>query len=110
MKATKILLLVVLFIGQVTFASNTKPTREDSQKITKRVSSLLENPSFDIEDEIKVSVKLIVNSKNEVVVLDILTDNVDAEEFIKSRLNYSSIEGTLIGEQFIIPVRLIPGV
>lgn len=103
------LLIVVLFIGQITFANNTNPTKEDNLVITERVSSLLEDPSFEFDNEIKASVILIVNSKNQVVVLDVLTKNAEVETYIKSRLNYSSIEGTTIGEQFTIPVRLVPG-
>ena len=109
MKAAKFLLLVALFIGQITFANSTKPKKEDTQAVSERVSSLLEDPSFDFENEIKASVLLIVNSKKQAVVIDVHTENKDVEAFIKSRLNYSSIEGALIGEQFTIPVRLIPG-
>lgn len=106
MKAIKFLFLAAVLIAQTSFANNNKPA-SSPKVVVQHVSSLLENPDFEVEQEIIAQVKLIVNSERQVVVLNVTSTNSNVESFIKSRLNYVKVNGALAGEQFTIPVRLI---
>jgi len=107
MKTIKFLILAVVLMVQTTsFANNSKPLKSPDA-VLEHVSSLLKNPKFNIEGEILATVKLIVNNKREVVVLNITSTDDNAMRFIKSRLNYAEVNGAVPGEQFTIPVRLV---
>jgi len=109
MKTIQFLFLAAVLMAQTSFANNNKPVNSP-EVVVQHVSTLLENPDFEIEDEILAKVKLIVNNEGQVVVLDILSTDANVKSFIKSRLNYEKINGALAGEQFTIPVRLIAAI
>nr|WP_294935470.1 hypothetical protein [uncultured Flavobacterium sp.] len=86
---------VVVLVMNTTFVSANNPVAtEDLPKAVKKVVKLLETTKFDVEleKEVVVKVQLKINSDNEIVVLNVGTDNGQIKKFISDKLNYKKID------------------
>ena len=110
MKKVILVAAVALFTMSTAFATGKKPTTEKKEKsVSEQVAQLLEEPAFKVTEDITATVTLMVNKDNEVVVIDVETQEEFVSNFIKSRLNYEILETQRIGSQFTVPVRIVPG-
>lgn len=109
MKKFNVLLVVALLAVNTAFATGTEPTSDKKEKtVTQQVATLLEKPEFEVTQELTAQVTLVVNEENEVVVISVDTNQEYLADFIKSRLNYETLDTTTIGTQFKLPVRIVP--
>lgn len=111
MKSIKLFALVIA-IGLSSFASaTTTPTKgkKSAPTIESTVASLLEKPNFNVEYDFTAKVQLMVNSKNELVVLNVESENGKVERFVKNRLNYKKLPFVVTERNtpFNLPLRLV---
>ncbi len=114
MKKMKTLLIVLaISLTGVMYAGNDpikeKPfTKVESSMLAKEISSLLEEPSFEIEKEIQTKITFISNKENEIIVLKVDTGNELFDDFIKSRLNYSELSTKLKNNRiYELPIKVV---
>lgn len=112
MKSIKILLVAVFIVFSNTISANEKTPGDDKVKvsvISKQIQRLLENPSFPVEQNFMVKIKLTVNNENEIVVLSVDTkgDKETIGAFVKSRLNYKKLANKMEKKVYIVPVKMI---
>ncbi|MBT8259841.1 MAG: hypothetical protein KJN82_00885 [Bacteroidia bacterium] len=99
-----------LLIAALVFSSvlSAAPVKKDkSTTLTEEIGTLLQNPNFEINEDITASVNIILNEEHEIVVLSVEAPNSKIEGFIKNRLNYKQVETFTQneGELINVPVR-----
>ena len=108
MKTIKsVVLALVLLVGTTLSAATILPPVEkiNKEEAIAEIAQLLKNPTFELEEDTRASVILIVNSKNELVVLSVNTENSQVESYVKNRLNYKKLENPLEkGKEYKLPV------
>tara|TARA_R110002126_G_C10490123_1_gene503589 strand:- start:87 stop:434 length:348 start_codon:yes stop_codon:yes gene_type:complete len=104
-------LIVAFLIGFSSFvsASNDKPAdkKEAMTTITKDVQKLLKNSELALEATELATVKIMINSKNEIVVLSVDTINAQVDIFVKERLNYKKISTEILSDVFTLPIKIM---
>jgi len=111
MKNLKMYLVAILIaLGTTVSANNTTPENSDEPKVgvTTQIAELLKNPEMVIKKDIEATVTFTVNDKKELVVINVESTNENVDAFIKSRLNYKKLSTTKTGEQWVVPVRIVP--
>ncbi len=106
MKTSKLLVLsLFLFLGtSALFANDTGKT--PNEKISVEITDLLKNSDISIDEETKALVSFVVNENNEIVVLNVSSNNYLVKQYIKTRLNYKKlITKAKAGEKYYVPVR-----
>lgn len=108
MKTIKNLVLVLAITFSSVLSASTNPTNEEPSVLSTEIAALLDSPNFRIADEILAKVTFVLNQKNEIVVLNVDTDNSQLEGYIKSRLNYNKLPAQMAdkGVTYVVPVRL----
>ncbi|WP_299624120.1 hypothetical protein [uncultured Tenacibaculum sp.] len=111
MKSIKSLLIALtLVFTSFAYATNSKPTdKRVKSEVSQEIQKLLKNPSFLVEKDIKVTVRLTVNKKNEIVVLSVNSNanTYEVEGFIKSRLNYKKLSKKIDAKIYTLPVKMV---
>ncbi|KGO80005.1 hypothetical protein Q762_12990 [Flavobacterium cauense R2A-7] len=94
MKNLIALFVVVLSMDTTFVSANNSNAKEDLPKAVKKVVKLLETTKFDeeLEKELVVKVQLKINAADEIVVLNVGTDNDAIKKFITGKLNYKKID------------------
>ncbi|WP_224484580.1 hypothetical protein [Robertkochia aurantiaca] len=107
MKISKMLLVLVLLISGLTNELTASEPNPVDPQITDLISRLLEKPAFTFaEGDIQARVQIVINDKQEIVVLNIETNDLRAEQYIKNRLNYQKIGKDIApGKSYVLPVR-----
>ncbi len=112
MKKVKLLFVALaLFALQATtaFASPVKPNKQLRAEIVQIIGT--ECPYQLDQKECTAEVLFTINSKGELIVLTVNSENENAESFIKNKLNYKKV--TYIpkkeGELFLLPMRIVQG-
>lgn len=107
MKKIKVLCVAAALAFSGVALAGTEPNQE--QKLNKEIGQLLDNPTFNVEDELTAYVTFTLNDKDEIVVLTVDSDSSLVESFIKNRLNYKKVATKLnTGTKFYkVPVRLV---
>ncbi len=91
----KLTVLVLVFLGSIqVFASDNIPTSLE-QQLRNEVATLLENPQILVEKELSADIEFTLNTKGEIVVLLIESNEELVESYVKSRLNYKKIDSNL---------------
>ncbi len=87
------ILAAFLLITTASMQAGIDPTTEKpSQNLRNQVATLLEAPPLTVEqDMIESTIYFTVNSKGEIVVLDVATDSEQIANFVKGRLNYAKV-------------------
>ena len=113
MKTIKSIVLVFAIAFSSVLSASTNPVTEaptssDEKVITQEVSKLLQDPSFDVDHDMKAQVTITINKDNEIVVLSVDTKDESIESYIKARLNYNQLPSALTAnaKTFIVPVTL----
>lgn len=104
-------LMVAFLIGFSSLVSANNETPADKKEvmttITKDVQKLLSNPEFSLKETEKVTVKIMINSENEIVVLYVDTKNESVDAFVKNRLNYKKVSTATTSEIYTLPIKLL---
>lgn len=99
---------VLLLVGTSVSAYNGGGIKVNPNAISEEISELLENPSFEVLDEISITATLTVNGEGELVVLSVASEDEQVERYVKSRLNYQKLENNLTeGATYKVPIRLV---
>lgn len=111
MKKLFLSVIVTLFMGAA-FANPKYPNpTEKFNETHKELSKLLNSfPALEMEEEeLLVRVKITLNDKHEIVVLNTSTTNNDLNYYIKNTLNYQKMDsGELaVGKSFVFVVRFM---
>lgn len=109
MKSIKsIALALALLTGTLVSAATEPVVKKETKPCSEQIADLLESPQFEVETEISAYVTFMLNDNNEIVVLDVETENEQVERFVKARLNYQEIQTNLeTGKQYNVPVRIV---
>ena len=87
-----IALTVAVFVSVSMFANNNNPNETVQQKLRKEIIALLESPQFEVENsDIIANIEFTLNTKNEIVVLNVESDEDMIAYYVKSRLNYQKV-------------------
>ena len=98
--------VVLLSVGNVFAADN--PRKAGPEKtLSVQIAELLNDNPFVINKDITAIVRFTLNSKKEIVVLYVDTDDKILEDFVKSRLNYEKVDLSTAneGRYYTVPVR-----
>ncbi|WP_025742403.1 hypothetical protein [Aquimarina pacifica] len=83
--------LVIIVSSQV-FANNTIDANP-KQQLRQEITTLLEAPKMDIEqNEVKANVEFTLNANGEIVVLTVNSEKMGVDDYVKGRLNYKKIK------------------
>lgn len=79
-------------------------------QLSARIGELLSNPDIDVDGNSKNSVRLIVNSSNQLVVLGVDAESSETKDFIQKRLNYQQLDFEFTNKMkvYSIPVIIVP--
>ncbi|WOC40194.1 hypothetical protein [Polaribacter sp. HL-MS24] len=111
MKNLKIIIAVVsialltTFSLQATEKNNSKSNNELRAKIVAVIGTKM---PIHIKKESTATISFIMNTKNELVILNIDSDNEEVSSYIKNKLNYKKmdVEGTLRGETYSLTFKV----
>jgi len=109
-KFTYLIIAFVLFAMNASAANTTGPVKPTSQLRSEIVDIIGPNCPYEHnKDECTAEVLFTINTKGELIVLSVISPNVKAEEFLKSKLNYKKVSHTpkREGEIFLLPLRMI---
>lgn len=88
------LFILSLFIGASAIAATPIDGNGDQKKLQEQVSEYLGKHSLDIEEDIQARLMFMVTSFDEIIVLKVESENKEADEFIKLKLNYKEVKDT----------------
>lgn len=107
-----LLLGTALVLSGVLSASNNNDIAKEaaSLAVTEEIGNLLQDPSFDVENEISAVVTIAVNNEGQMVVLSVDCESKQICSYIKGRLNYKSLPGDVAfyEKKFKVPVKITP--
>ena len=102
------LLVLLLVVTNVLSANAISKKDLDPSLVAKEIHELLDNPKFQINEELLASVTFTLNGENEIVVLTVDTDSLVLENYIKQRLNYNKLSLKLESQKlYKVPVRIV---
>lgn len=110
MKTVKALILAIAMSVTTAVFAEENPNPFDkgvSKIISTEVFKLLENPYFQVNEDMQAKVTIAINKNNEIVVLFVDCKDKELETYIKSRLNYSKISKALPNRTYEVPVKLV---
>ena len=89
----KFTLFLMMFAGFVstTLASNVPV--EPKQALQEKVDGLLSDYNNEISEDLDARIVITITEKNEILVVDVKTNDDEVEKYIKSALNYVHVEG-----------------
>jgi len=112
MKNVKLLFVAFALFALQATAAITSPV-EPNQQLRAEIVEIIgtECPYQLDQKECTVEVLFTINSKGELIILTVNSENEKAESFIKNKLNYKKV--THIpkkeGELFLLPMRIVQG-
>lgn len=104
-----VVVFALVFAVQVS-ANNEEPIKATAQLQTELVELMGSEVPFILENgELTAEVLFTVNSKGEVIVLQIISENSAAENHIKRRINYKKVSHRTSkpGEIYMMPVKIV---
>ena len=113
MKTIKIFMLAFAICSSAILTANpVDPTETTSKEVkasmNKQLMDLLSNSRFKVAQETTVTIAFTVNSENEIVVLNVKTDNAAIKNSIQNTLNYKELKAKAIkGQTYFLPLRLV---
>ena len=79
-------------IDKAPASSMSESSKADTDALTATIASRLRNPGFPVDDNSKASIRLTVNSANQIVVLGVESSSNDVKEFVVKKLNYHQLD------------------
>jgi hypothetical protein len=107
--------LVVLFLGftlstTVLFANKDSPNVEAKKQLRTEIVRLLGNNEFPLIGELaKAEISILLNSKNELVIISVKSENSLLENYIKRKLNYKKVHVNALQKMKVyrMPLKII---
>ncbi|MCK5867004.1 MAG: hypothetical protein KAG14_01265 [Mycoplasmataceae bacterium] len=109
-KLNYFIIAFVLFAMNATAATTTGPVKPTSQLRAEIVDIIGPNCPYEHnKNECSAEVLFTINTKGELIVLSVVSPNVKAEGFVKSKLNYKKVSHRpkREGEIFLLPLRMV---
>jgi len=111
MKNLKLFVFAVAFFTlNIVSAANLNPINP-TDELRVEINDLIGSSYMDelSENEYSADVVFTVNSKSELIVLSVNSDNSHLKTFLKNKLNYKKVDHTpgKPGEIFLLPVKMI---
>jgi len=110
MKTLKMSVLVLAIAFSSVLSASTNPIKKETPKsVSESVGEFLKNPDLQLSSDVSAIVDIVINENDEMVVLNVETENESVEKYIKDRLNYKRLSKETIGynKTFTIPVKLV---
>ncbi|MEY8021240.1 hypothetical protein ACA086_07920 [Muriicola sp. E247] len=107
-KLPVMLVAAILFSAGNLFANDFEST-DPNKELAIQIGDLLKDNTFVLkEQDLTAKVLFTLNHKNEIVVISVDTEDEVLERFVKSRLNYKTVEipASKEGTMFTVPVRI----
>lgn len=107
-KLPVMLVAAILFSAGNLFANDFKST-DPNKELAIQIGDLLKDNTFVLaEQDLTAKVLFTLNHKKEIVVISVDTEDEVLERFVKSRLNYKTVEIPVSkeGTMFTVPVRI----
>lgn len=110
MKKLSFFIVLVVLSFNVSFANN--PITDPTSQVVLEIKKLLESPKFNFENqdqEAKAMVTFTLNNKNEIVIIDVESENIHIGFFVKERLNYHRLnnQSLLKGKVYKMPLKIV---
>ena len=107
--------LIVLFLGftlstTVLFANNDTPGAVAKKELRTEIVKLLGNNEFPLSSAfVKAEISILLNGKNELVIISVKSDNALLENFIKRKLNYKKVKASSLRKMKIykMPIKVV---
>jgi len=108
MKNLIVFAFIAIFGTTTAFASN--PIDIATKELRNEIVKLLDAPQIELtEEETLAQVRFIMNSKGEIVILSVVSNNDQVDTYIKRELNYKKIKNLsyTIGKVFVMPLKIM---
>ena len=112
MRTFKTLVLAAVIAISCTLSAYATETTEvekaEKTAITKEIGKLLSNTHFEINQDIKALVRIVINQDNQMVVLYVDSNDALVKSYIKHRLNYKTLDNNITDKDiaYLVPVRI----
>jgi hypothetical protein len=108
MKTIKMFLMALAITVSSVVSATTESIEKDPTSLKEKITKLLKNPSFIVEEDVQANVTLMFNKNCELVVLAVDSESELAESFIKNRLNYKKLDVDVqsLNKTFVVPVKI----
>lgn len=109
MKNLKVTLAIILFSISTIVSAAVKTEGPIGEDLRTEVVKLLGHHQYDLENKtLEAEVSVLVNNKNELVVVSVNSNDATLIAFVTSKLNYKKIDGKGIAKRsiFTIPLKL----
>ena len=105
MKTLKV--FVLAFVVGFSALANHTPEETLMKQLKNEIHHLLEHPNIVVtQSEINAIVEFTLNTKGEVIVLTVDSDNDSLESYVKSKLNYKKIAQKVLTSGQVYKIRL----
>jgi hypothetical protein len=96
-------------IEEMPSSAMSSSSKASANSLSSVIASRLRNPGFPVNDDSKASIKLTVNSSNQIVVLGVESADEDIQNFIIDRLNYHQLDFDFENQLkvYTVPVTII---
>jgi len=107
-----IAILAISISSVATVSANTEPTTgpvEVKTDLRAQIVSLLGNHNYELKNQtLTAEISVMLNNKNQLIVVSVDSKNNQLENFVKSRLNYKkvSVKELKKGTIYRVPVKL----
>ena len=109
--------VIVLFLGftlstSMLFANtnNNNPIAEAKKQLRTEIVRLLGNNEFPLSEEFaQAEISILLNSKNELVILSVKSQNSLLESYIKRKLNYKTVKINTVSKMKVyrMPIKIV---
>ncbi len=108
--------LIVLFLGftlstTAVFANNDDSVVTAKRELRLEIVKLLGNNEFPLTAAVaKAEISILLNSKNEIVIVSVKSENQLLEGYIKRKLNYKKVKVNTLKKMKVyrMPIKIIP--
>lgn len=107
-KSIKTLLLAIAITFSGAIYATTSAVKEEPTSLQEKITKLLKNPNFIVEEDSYANVTFMFNKNRELVVLSVDSDNQEVVNYIKYRLNYKKLNVDVqnLNKTFVLPVKI----
>lgn len=87
-------LLFAIVLGTSSIFANNSTEKDSNQKIREQIAVLLDKPEIKLleTEELIANIEFTLNTKGEIVVLNVDAEKELIQSYVKSRLNYKKID------------------
>lgn len=105
---TLIVLGISLFLSLSTFANSKNDIGKDNSLTNQIIALIGDKVPFNTYETLKVDVSFTLNTKNEIIVVDVTSKNEELSLFIKEKLNNKKINSSKIKQKeiYTLPIKV----